>query len=349
MKYFSRIAEMEKITTSCDTIEVIEETGFAVNEYLLKNLLLFQELENLIGIKLENIISDLGLRIRPFLMFISSKENGFDLKKILPIASGIEMIQLSTLVIDDILDESNLRNNKPSIFSQRGTKETISIGTILSSIGFELIAKGFELNPELKNQSYVIKILAQTHTKIYLGQIQDLQFEGNTSVSEEQYLKMIFNTTGCFIRSSLVAGALLWDAPKEIIDNLKNLGYALGMAYQIRDDVIDIIGDPECTGKPLGGDLLRCKMRLPVIHALKKLNGEKRIKLESLLQSKKLDNESLDEALHLLKETDAADYCISKTREFCEQALFSIDLLPEKHQTLKTYLKDVTRLVSTFN
>lgn len=291
---------------------------------------------------------DIGLRVRPFLLRMSSCQGDIDFDKIISISAGVEMIQLSTLILDDILDESYLRNNEPSLISEYGLKTGLSIGTIMSSLGFCMISEGINNNEEIKNGINLVRLFSQTHAEIYVGQYLDLLFEGDLTVSEEQYLDMITKTTGGFIQSSLVAGAMLWDATSEVIKKLERAGLFLGLAYQIRDDVIDIIGDSDYTGKPEGGDILRRKMRLPLIQGLRKSSDNRLHNLLGILNKTSLSDEDTSEIISLIVESGSIDYCISKVKEYCEKAIGAIEMLSEDFEDLKKHFCVVTGWISSF-
>ncbi len=339
---------MNNSETVKDTLETARKTGQVVEQFLQEYCFSALQGQEELARACEGNLTDIGLRIRPFLLRASCQGGAITFDKIVPVAAGVEMIQLSTLIIDDILDESPLRNNKPSIFVREGAKACLSIGTIMSSLGLRLIADGLKKNRNLKNNIAVIQLFSQTHADIYIGQYLDLRFEGDISVSENQYLDMISRTTACFVQASLVAGAMLWDASPEIIKTLEKAGLSLGMAYQIRDDVVDVIGDSECTGKPVGGDLRRRKMRLPLIQALQELSGKRRRKLADLLRATSLSDGALSEALNLISESGSIDYCISKTKEYCERAADTINMLSEDLAPLKAHFCVVTNCISSF-
>lgn len=339
---------MSDSETVKDTLETARETGQVVEQFLREYCFSALQGQEELARACEGSLTDIGLRIRPFFLRISCQEGGIVFDEIVPVAAGIEMIQLSTLIIDDILDESPLRNNKPSIFAREGAKACLAIGTIMSLIGLRLIADGLKKNQNLKNNIAVVQLFSQTHANIYVGQYLDLRFEGNISVGEDQYLDMISRTTACFIQAPLVAGAMLWNACPEMIKTLEKVGLSLGMAYQIRDDVIDVIGDSECMGKPIGGDVRRRKMRLPLIQALQELSGEKKQKLADLLQTASLSDGALSEALNLISESGSIDYCISKTKEYCERAADAINMLSEDLAPLKAHLRVVANWISSF-
>jgi geranylgeranyl pyrophosphate synthase len=293
-------------------------------------------------------IGDIGIRLRPFLLRISAEAGGLCFPDVLPVAAGIEMIQISTLVIDDVLDQSSLRNAAPSIFARYGTAEAISIGIVMASEGFLLVADGLRENRKIRNGLSIMAVLAETHANIYFGQFLDLRFEANTSITEERYLDMIRNTTACFIQAPLVVGAMMWDASAATIELLERAGIALGMAYQIRDDVIDIIGDSECTGKPIAGDIRRSKMRLPVIRALRTLPGKCGNNLKGLLSNRGLPDKAVRESIELINKTDAVDYCISVTKQYCETAQQFIGKLPGNLGVLRNQLNSIAELIASF-
>ncbi|MCZ6688093.1 MAG: polyprenyl synthetase family protein [Planctomycetota bacterium] len=335
-------------TTSHGLVDLMSSTGNSVETFLSKFWLRRASCDSEVMSLVRSTLPDVGLRLRPHLLRVAFEAGGDGFEEILPVAAGVELLQLSTLVIDDILDESDLRNNKPSIFARRGAKETLSIGSIMFAIGFSLIAEGLNENTRLKNPLGIVDLFARTHARIYDGQILDMRLEGDPVASENQYLGMITRTTACFVQASLVSGAMLWDAPPGIIRNLEKIGAALGMACQIRDDVIDVVGDSICTGKPVGGDMRRGKMRLPVIRALSVLPPEKRTLLESLLRQKGLPDQQLEDALALLAGTDCIDYCIRKTKEYCGQVNRHVSLLPDDLGTLKMQLGTISDLISSF-
>ena len=294
-------------------------------------------------------LPDVGLRFRPFMLRISYGAGKGSFDNIIEIAAGIELVQISTLVIDDVLDNSSLRNGELSVCKKWGMKQAITLGTIMSSTGLNLVAEGLVRNHVLKNRLDVLQLLEQTHSEIYVGQFIDLEFEGNIDMSEQQYIEMISKTTACFIQAPLVAGAMLWDAPPVLISQLKRIGYNLGMAYQIRDDVIDLLGDTELTGKPKAIDVYDRKMRLPMIQALRCIDSVSRSRLLELLESKEnLTTKEVEEVLDLFKQAGSIKYSINKTKEYCLKADELVDTLDSEFDIMKNHLHGVSKLISYF-
>jgi len=293
--------------------------------------------------------SDIGMRLRPFLLRIAYEADTRTFDDVLPVAAGIELIQISTLVVDDVIDDSSMRNGKPSIFSKWGTSVAITAGVSLASEGLTLVAETLENNSDLKNRIGVFRQIAQTHTDIYIGQYLDVIFEGNTLVPEQHYMDMIQKTTASFICTSLVVGAMLRDADTQTVAILRDIGFDFGTAYQLRDDVIDIIGDSEFTGKPPAIDVTDRKMRLPVIHALASLPPKERGRLIDLYEGKEaLDDVQVEEVICLLNKAKSIEYTIEKVKAICSKADEAINRLSPEHNSLISNLQGVSSLISCF-
>ena len=319
-----------------------------VNDYLtgwlhfkLKN----QPFERLI----QHGIPNYGLRLRPFLLKVAYERKGRMFSDVLPVAAAIELIQLSTLVIDDFLDNSKLRNGKVSVFAKWGPKYSVTAGIIMESEALSLLSESFAQSKKLRNPLIAIALLQQTHSSIYAGQFKDLKNVGRVSVDESEYMTTISATTGKFIQTSLVIGALLRNASPVVISVLEEAGHKLGLAYQLRDDVIDLIGSTKYTGKPFAGDVRERKMRLPVIHAVKKLRGHKRTRLVRLYQlGRLLTDAEVQEAVDLLDAGGAVEYVIGKTKGLCNNATESVRKLPRSEESLADKLTAIAGLISNF-
>lgn len=297
---------------------------------------------------IDYILPDIGVRLRPFLLRASYEAGGRRFEEVLPVAAAIELLQLSTLVVDDFLDESPTRNRKPSVAQQWGVKNALCVAMVMSSAGLALLSETLGAGGHFKNTSDVAALISQAHADVYVGQFLDLSYECDVAVSEEDYYAMISKTTGAFIRASLVAGAMLWDAPKDVVVTLGEAGRGLGMAYQLRDDVIDIIGDPECTGKQKTGDIKQRKMRLPVIHALRHA-PEHADRLAELLRRKRpLEESEVQAVTCLLHASGSLDYAMAVTKEFCARAVRSTTRLRPELKTLVRHLRSIAQLISSF-
>lgn len=327
----------------------VESTGRLVENKLLRCVSKPVRLTRTLKSVVRYALPDIGFRIRPFLIRAAYEGLGRQFSDVLTVCAGIELLQASTLVIDDVFDESPMRNAKPSIFGKWGAKRAFAAGTFMSAEALALVAQALAQSKQLQNHFRVVVLLQRTHSAIYAGQFADVDYAGRTSVSESDYTSMISATTGEFIKASLVIGGVLRGASPRVISILKKAGRDLGLAYQLRDDVIDLIGDPKCTGKPLAGDVRERKMRLPVIHALEKLRGRNRGRLASLYRSgRSLTNAEVREVLDLLDGVGAVGYAISRTKELCSNAARAARQLPGSERLLANRLLAVADLISNF-
>ena len=174
--------------------------------------------------------------------------------------------------------------------------------------------------------------------------------EGDVTVSEERYLDMIRRTTASVIQGALVIGAMLWDAPPKLILKLEEIGDCLGMAYQIRDDVVDVTGDPALTGKERNADIRRRKMRLPLIHALRSGSPRETGLIRRRLQKPRpLADEEVAQVAALLAKEGSVEYSVKKAQGYCTQATRVISTLDESDGRLGCRLAGIVDLLGTFD
>ena len=300
-------------------------------------------------VQVEDIIGDVGLRIRPFLFELSYEASGLVLDGARSAAAALELLQASTLIIDDVLDHSNLRNSKPSIVCRFGSEQAVTIGTIMSSVAGELFCKGLRECSSCHDAIPAAGLFLRTQRQIYTGQLRDLLQEDKQDLSEAEYYDMVYLTTGSFIEASLVMGALLWNAPETLTTSLHNIGRNLGIAYQIRDDVIDLLGDSELTGKPVAGDVRQRKMRLPIIHALNTAtDNDSAIIRELYSKDRVLKDDEVAKIVDILTSSGAIEYSIERTKVYCQRAAEDVDNLMETSKELADNLVALTALISEF-
>lgn len=332
-----------------DILQCVVVTGNVVEDFLRSHCRRRLSQENALLDIVEHCLSDIGLLFRAFLLRASYEAGKQAFETVLPIAAGIELIQISTLVIDDVLDRSPMRNGCPSVYKQWGAELAISSGTLIGCLGLSLISNTLKVNRDLRNGLSVIRCLTDAHAEIYTGQFRDIEFEADIKVSEEKYFETIRKTTASFIGAPLVIGAMLWNAPKDVISTLEEVGLKLGMAYQLRDDVIDIIGDPECTGKPKAIDIQDRKMRLPVIHAITHLKSKNRERLLKLFEARvNLTESEVEEIINLLECAGSIEYTVNKTKEYCSEAYAMTKMLGQRTEVLTEQLRAVSGLISSF-
>jgi len=281
-------------------------------------------------------ISTGGKRLRPALAIISCQLLGGKIKDVLYPAAGIEILHNYTLIVDDIIDHSHLRRNQPTLWFKFGTSVAECLGMIYAASIFQAAQRS-------KFPSKINEIFALTLKKITQGEILDVLFEraGRENepyifenryfeISEKDYLKMVSQKTAALFEAACQVGGICANGKKKEIQALKNYGFNLGIAFQIRDDFLDIFGEEKKFGKKIGKDIEERKGgNLLILLALKELSFSKRKTLEAILKKKKIKNEDLKKAIQLIEETSALKKAASLSKKFIKKAKKSLELLPQ--------------------
>jgi len=271
-----------------------------------------------------------GKRIRPFLCINCFKAvGGKDHKKVLPIATALEVLHNASLVHDDIQDSALMRRGIEAVHTKFGISTGIWSGTYLLSLPLLLIIQ--KLDCENGRKVEILSEFAEGMAKIIEGQYLDMSFEQDLNTKEKDYLGMIDRKTGALLKLSCVSGAIAGDADKFLFKAIENYGKAIGSAFQIYDDVLDIVAEEANLGKMIGGDIKEGKLTLIVIHFLKTAKPNDRNKfLEIFLKEPKSKTRNeINTAITLLKKYGAIEYCRKMAIGYSNLAKKSIYKLPE--------------------
>ncbi len=202
-----------------------------------------------------------GKRLRPAFTILGGTFGEYDSDTIVPIAAALEIIHMATLIHDDIIDDSKLRRGNETIHSILGKDVAVYSGDFLISRGFMLIAEHADTD--------MLMQVAKASAYICDSEIAQNEQRFDTDVSVKQYLKRIGGKTAALFAISLYLGAYKAGCPKKLVNKLGVLGYNIGMAFQIVDDILDLTGNQLKVGKPLLSDAAQGVYTLPVIYALR--------------------------------------------------------------------------------
>jgi geranylgeranyl diphosphate synthase, type II len=227
-----------------------------------------------------------GKRIRPVLLLLVYQMFKTDLEKALPAAYAIELFHNFTLLHDDIMDNANLRRNLKPVHLEYSNNAAILSGDAMSILSYEYITKC-----DSANLKEIIDLYTQTALKICEGQQFDMDFETDNNVSVDDYINMIGLKTAILLATSLKLGAIIAEAPKKDAQLLYDMGYNLGLAFQLQDDLLDTFGDQDTFGKTIGGDIVSNKKTYLLVSALKLANDDQLSELNIWLHSKKFNKE----------------------------------------------------------
>lgn len=261
-----------------------------------------------------------GKRLRPALSLYGAKFYNFNLEKVLPLAVALELIHMATLVHDDVVDASMTRRGIPTVKAKWGNSISTHIGTYLFAKSLILIAK-YEETP------LIPKVLSDTSVKMCEGEIQQISASFDIYQSIKDYFYRIKRKTALLIAASVQLGAAACGAPASIHLPLRRYGYNVGMAFQITDDILDMVADQSQLGKPVGSDLRQGIITLPVIYALANCNNRERL-MEIIGKVDKNEDE-VQEAIAIIKNSGAIEYSFEVTRKFINKAKKELKALPD--------------------
>jgi geranylgeranyl diphosphate synthase type I len=193
---------------------------------------------------------------------------GGDPIQALPAAAAIELLHNFSLIHDDIEDGDEMRHHRPTLWKVWGVPLGINTGDGMFTLAFAAIQRLTQRGVNSKATLAVLNQFTQTCLTLTEGQHLDISFEQRPVISVDEYMYMIQGKTAALIGASVAIGARIAGAPTSQQTDMLQFGQALGLAFQIQDDILGIWGDPAVTGKPVGNDILNRKKSLPLIHAL---------------------------------------------------------------------------------
>jgi octaprenyl-diphosphate synthase len=266
----------------------------------------------------EHIIGGGGKRLRPMLHLIAAHAAGYAGHDHIQLAALIEFIHTSTLLHDDVVDESNLRRGRKTANALWGNPASVLVGDFLYSRSFQMMV-------ELDSMR-VMRILADTTNRIAEGEVLQLLNIGNPDTSEQAYMAVIERKTAVLFAAATRLGAVLAGLPREQENALARYGLDLGFAFQIVDDVLDYASDADTLGKNIGDDLAEGKPTLPLILAIARSAPAQAATLKQAIQSGGLD--AIEEVLATIHATGALDASCNTARAFAKRAHEALDTLP---------------------
>jgi geranylgeranyl diphosphate synthase type I len=211
---------------------------------------------------------DAGKRIRPVLTLLCGEASGGEWHTALPAAAAVELLHNFSLIHDDIEDGDPLRRGRPTLWKQWGIAQAINAGDALYTIAHTTLNGLSDYDVPAERILAARQRFDRACIVLTQGQHLDLGFESRSSVTEAEYLGMVYGKTAALIEAACGLGALVNGS--ELVSHYEDFGRELGLAFQIQDDLLGIWGDPEITGKPAGNDLRHHKKSLPVAYALER-------------------------------------------------------------------------------
>jgi octaprenyl-diphosphate synthase len=260
-----------------------------------------------------------GKMLRPMLVILAGKAVGEVTDAHVTIATVVEMVHMATLVHDDVLDEAELRRRGATLNHLKGNEAAVLLGDFL-------ISHSYHLCSSLGDQ-FAARTIAATTNRVCEGELLQLDNRGNVDLGEETYTQIVSRKTAALIATSAMLGAHYAGASKETVARLERFGECIGIAFQIQDDVLDLVGDVREVGKSLGSDVAKVKLTLPLIHFLRTAPQDHRLLLRQLLKSTESDRS--EKVRHLITPSGSIDYARRRAAEYVDEAIACLAGLPD--------------------
>ena len=276
-----------------------------------------------------------GKRLRPMLTLAAARLCGYEGENHRKLAATVEFIHTATLLHDDVVDESGQRRGRPTANLLWDNKSSVLVGDYLFARSFKLMVETGSLT--------VLDILSDASATIAEGEVLQLTAAQNLATTEEIYLQVVRGKTAALFAAATEVGGVVAEAPQEQIDALRTYGDALGVSFQIVDDLLDYGGSSEATGKNVGDDFRERKLTLPVIRAIAMADAEERaFWARTIEQGAQVDGD-LDMALGLLAKHGTLESTRQTAIEYAEMARAALDCLPE--HPLRDMMQDLATYV----
>jgi octaprenyl-diphosphate synthase len=275
----------------------------------------FQSSDEQISTVLQVLSEQQGKMIRPAIVLLCGKLFGGIRREHIEFSAMVELIHMASLLHDDVIDKAQLRRGRASANALWGNTAAVLLGDFLLSRAFMLAAAS-----ECEGAA---TLLGQTAQVLCVGELKQNLFKGCFDLNEQDYFQMIEAKTATLFRCSCQLGAMASDTPKDQQEILGQFGYQLGLAFQIADDLRDVLSSEKQEGKTLGTDLLQEKFTLPVIHWINQNSDSKQTRAEQMKTLK--DPGQMTEQMRL---SGSIDYALEQAQTRVEQAKQSLDTFP---------------------
>ena len=261
-----------------------------------------------------------GKRIRPTLLLLAARSLGYERAGMIRLGAVVELVHTATLVHDDIIDAADMRRGRPSTNTTWGNETCVLAGDWL-------YMQAFRTALEERNFKILDLLIGLTQQMVE-GELLQIEKLGRF-IDEAEYYDLIYRKTACLFSVSMQLGACLADADPIQEDALAQYGRAIGLAFQIVDDVLDLTATEEELGKPVASDLREGKTTLAVIHALAHGTGEEQAALRQVLTDGGFRSVTPEDVQRILRRTGSVEYALAAAGRYAEQAREALSILDD--------------------
>ena len=294
-------------------------------------------LDAALRVPIQTFLANGGKRLRPVFFLRLTQNFGTSPVEFLDLAALIELIHNGTLVIDDIEDQSDLRRGRPTMHRQFGLDVAVNAGLAMHLLPIEIIT---QTNDHLTDHQRVrlLRIMGEELIKLYQGQAMDIWWHkhSTTPPNTDDYFTMCRFKTGSLMRLSARFACTVTNQPETTEQALAVFAESAGVAFQIKDDILDLTADQDKFGKQVGNDITEGKMSLPVLIALSELSADDRIKLQDILGQHTRDKALIDQGRGLIIKTSAIQSAQVQAQAMVTTALDQIKAVVVNQDCLNT-------------
>ena len=289
----------------------------------------------LLKIILNYILRRKGKQMRPLLVFLTARLNGEIAESTFVAATLIELLHSASLVHDDVVDDAHERRGSISINVLWNSKIAVLVGDYM-------LSKGLLISVE-KSRYDMLEIVSESVKSMTEGELLQIQKARKLNIREEDYFKIINYKTAALLAACTATGARSVTQNTDTIQLMKDFGENIGVAFQIRDDLLDYIGNG-LTGKVAGNDIKEKKITLPLINALEHSTNSQKRHILSIVKSRKKSKADINEVIRFVSESGGLEYAELKMNQYRDKALAILDLYPESEikDSLKAFVNYTT-------
>ncbi len=271
------------------------------------------------------IIRQKGKKIRPLLVLLSAKIAGGVNERTFRGATLVELLHTATLVHDDVVDNAEKRRGFPSINAIWKNKIAVLMGDYLLSRGLLIAVEG--------NDHDFLGIISNTVKRMSEGELLQIQKTRKLDINEETYFRIISDKTASLLATCCQIGAVSASNDFEKQEMMRQFGENVGIAFQIRDDILDYVGTSNIIGKPVGGDIKEKKITLPLIYSLQKgSKGEASSIIKLIKNGSKKEN--VKEIIEFVRTKGGIEYSFETAQKYSEKAKESLSVFPDSQSKI---------------
>jgi geranylgeranyl diphosphate synthase, type I len=272
-----------------------------------------------------------GKRLRPILAILTCEAICGNPQPAFPVALAYELAHSASLIQDDIIDESSVRHGSPTSYNRYGLARAIMLSDSMIFEIFTVLARYEETELPKESLIRLLELLGRAASLAAEGEMLEVALSRRGDIKTEEYTKVVGMKTGALFAASAASGAIVARADPAVVDKMYQFGLALGVAFQIGDDILDMTGDTKNTGKPLFKDIENNAGNIVLLHALSKGDAIQRNAINSLLFKKWFTSLEAERVVTLLKELGSFEYAEALLRTQTMRCRSLLASLPKSH------------------